>query len=321
MLHRKVLQLVWQIPAELLHLVGVGGKGESVWVAFFILDLVPKMVEIIRMRPQPDEEFAVFLENEATQLRQALQENAWDGDWFLRAYFDNGDPMGSRNNSECQIDLITQAWSILTDVADDEQKKSIFRASETRLVNSEHEIIQLLAPPFKHSKNHPGYIMDYPKGVRENGGQYTHGAMWYIMALLKEGRHDQAYFYYSIINPIHRTTTLADVLKYKVEPYCIAADIYSNRQHPGRGGWTWYTGSASWAYKTAIENILGLRKRGDNITLAPHIPSSWNEFSIDYRFGKSVYHIHVTRNSGSNDSNNTFALVDDGSEHTIKINI
>lgn len=301
--------------------VGVGGKGESVWVAFFILDLVPKMVEIIRMRPQPDEEFAVFLENEATQLRQALQENAWDGDWFLRAYFDNGDPMGSRNNSECQIDLITQAWSILTDVADDEQKKSIFRASETRLVNSEHEIIQLLAPPFKHSKNHPGYIMDYPKGVRENGGQYTHGAMWYIMALLKEGRHDQAYFYYSIINPIHRTTTLADVLKYKVEPYCIAADIYSNRQHPGRGGWTWYTGSASWAYKTAIENILGLRKRGDNITLAPHIPSSWNEFSIDYRFGKSVYHIHVTRNSGSNDSNNTFALVDDGSEHTIKINI
>ena len=301
--------------------VGVGGKGESVWVGFFIVNLVPKMVEMVRMHlNNGDDEFVAFIESRCAELRDALQENAWDGEWFLRAYFDNGDPMGSRNNSECQIDLISQAWSILTDVADEEQKKSIFRAAETRLVDSEHEIIQLLSPPFKQSKNHPGYIMDYPCGVRENGGQYTHGAMWYIMALLKEGRYDQAYFYYSIINPIHRTTSLADVLKYKVEPYCIAADIYSNPQHAGRGGWTWYTGSASWAYKTAVENILGFHKLGNRVTLRPQIPSSWNEFSIDYRYGSSLYHISVARRSNAVVSDdNAFLLVDDGVEHRVEI--
>ena len=168
--------------------------------------------------------------------------------------------------------------------------------------------------------------MDYPRGVRENGGQYTHGAMWYIMALLKEGRYDQAYYYYSIINPIHRTTTLADVLKYKVEPYCIAADIYSNTQHPGRGGWTWYTGSASWAYKTAVENILGMRKHGDTVTITPRTPTTWGEYTITYRYGAATYIIHVTR-SGARPSENytpsttSFTLVDDGQEHRIEVAI
>ena len=320
--------------------VGVGGKGESVWVAFFIINLVPKFIELTRMMPSPDEAFIETLQQQADDLRNALQENAWDGAWFLRAYFDNGDPMGSRNNLECQIDLISQAWAILTDVATPEQKQSIIRECETRLVNREHEIIQLLTPAFKHSKNHPGYIMDYPRGVRENGGQYTHGAMWYIQALLKEGRYDQAYYDYSIINPIHRTSTLADVLKYKVEPYCIAADIYSNPQHPGRGGWTWYTGSASWAYKTAVENILGMRKHGDIVSVNPRIPLTWNEFTIRYRYGSSTYIIHASRtgsapipaadtaaafsNLAPSDHQmlpNSFRLEDDGQEHTIEIQI
>ena len=299
--------------------VGVEGRGESVWVAFFLVDLLPKMQEITQRMPGADLTYCEELASFRLRLIQSIQDNAWDGAWFLRAYFDNGDPMGSRNNTECQIDLITQAWSILTDVATPEQKQTVFRETDNRLVNREHEIIQLLTPAFQNSQPSPGYIMKYPVGVRENGGQYTHGAMWYIMAQLKEGRHDMAYFLYSLINPIHRTQTLADVLKYKVEPYCIAADIYSNPQHPGRGGWTWYTGSASWAYKTGIENILGLHKHGSTLTLAPHVPSGWDTFSIRYRYGTALYLIRYQRTSDDQPQPTTINLVDDGQTHEILI--
>lgn len=310
--------------------VGVEGKGESVWVAFFLADLLPKMIELSTLHSQLSsqtdlsycEELAAFRKG----LVDAIQRTAWDGAWFLRAYYDNGDPMGSRNNTECQIDLISQAWSILTDVATQEQKVSVMRETDNRLVNREHEIIQLLTPAFQSSKPSPGYIMNYPVGVRENGGQYTHGAMWYIMAQLKEGRYDMAYYLYSLINPIHRTNSLADVLKYKVEPYCIAADIYSNPQHPGRGGWTWYTGSASWAYKTGIENILGLRKEGDRLTIEPRIPSEWNSFTLRYRYidprkeGSSgtLYIIRYERQSAQTPTT-TIDLVDDGQQHELTI--
>ena len=190
------------------------------------------------------------------------------------------------------------------------------RETDSRLVNREHEIIQLLTPPFKESNPSPGYIMNYPVGVRENGGQYTHGAMWYIMAQLKEGRNDMAYYLYSIINPIHRTHSLADVLKYKVEPYCMAADIYSNPQHPGRGGWTWYTGSASWAYKTGIENILGLHKEGDTLSLQPKVPTDWPSFTIRYRFGSSMYVIRYQQTDKPS-SIEKIQLVDDGQVHEV----
>ena len=303
--------------------VGASGKGESVWVAFFLADLLPKMEQLTQLLPDADLSYCEELSSFRKRLVESIQKTAWDGAWFLRAYFDNGDPMGSRNNTECQIDLISQAWSILTDVATPEQKQSIMRETDNRLVNREHEIIQLLTPAFKDSQPSPGYIMNYPVGVRENGGQYTHGAMWYIMAQLKEGRYDMAYFLYSLINPIHRTQTLADVLKYKVEPYCIAADIYSNPQHPGRGGWTWYTGSASWAYKTGIENILGFCKNGDQITINPQIPSDWNHFTIRYRYGSSTYIFVFERNKHTNMSTysngNTFTLIDDGMEHVINL--
>ena len=301
--------------------VGAKGKGESVWVALFLCDLLPKMEQLTQRMSDADLNYCEELSEFRGKLVKALQENAWDGFWFLRAFFDNGDPMGSRNNTECQIDLITQAWSILTDVATNEQKVSIFRETDGRLVNREDEIIQLLTPPFKNSADNPGYIMQYPIGVRENGGQYTHGAMWYIMAQVKEGRTDMAYFLYSLINPIHRTQTLADVLKYKVEPYCMAADIYSNPQHPGRGGWTWYTGSASWAYKTGIENILGLKKEGNILTVEPHIPSEWDHFSIRYRFGKSCYNINYVRQKDGEPKTKIFIdLVDDGKEHDVSLN-
>lgn len=299
--------------------VGVEGKGESVWVAFFLADLLPKMEQLTQLMPDADLAWCEELSAYRRQLVDAVQHSAWDGAWFLRAYYDNGDPMGSRNNTECQIDLISQAWSILTDVATPEQKASVFRETDNRLVNREHEIIQLLTPAFHDSQPSPGYIMNYPVGVRENGGQYTHGAMWYIMAQLKEGRLDIAYYLYSLINPIHRTQTLADVLKYKVEPYCIAADIYSNPQHPGRGGWTWYTGSASWAYKTGIENILGLRKQGDTVVVDPHVPSEWPSFTVRYRYGNSLYVMHYEHNAAHNAPLATFSLVDDGQTHEINI--
>ena len=299
--------------------VGVQNRGESVWVAFFLADLLPKMQQLTQITPGADLSYCQELSLARKRLIDALQQSAWDGNWFLRAFFDNGDPMGSRNNIECQIDLISQAWAILTDVATPEQKQSIFRETDNRLVNREHEIIQLLTPAFRDSKPSPGYIANYPVGVRENGGQYTHGAMWYIMAQLKENRNDIAYYLYSIINPIHRTQTLADVLKYKVEPFCIAADIYSNPQHPGRGGWTWYTGSASWAYKTGIENILGLRKEGNQLTLNPRVPTDWPAFTIRYRFGSSTYIIHFERKDTAISIPTTIELVDDGQEHEVNI--
>ena len=299
--------------------VGVAGKGESVWVAFFLADLLPKMASLTQMMPDADLAYCGDLDAFRQRIVDALQHSAWDGAWFLRAYFDNGDPMGSRNNIECQIDLISQAWSILTDVATPEQRRSVMRETDNRLVNREHEIIQLLTPAFRDSQPSPGYIANYPVGVRENGGQYTHGAMWYIMAKLKEGQYDEAYYLYSIINPIHRTNSLADVLKYKVEPFCMAADIYSNPQHPGRGGWTWYTGSASWAYKTGIENILGLRKDGDTIVMDPRVPTGWPEFTVRYRHGATTYVIHYERSNTPSAEPLRIALVDDGQEHTVTI--
>jgi cellobiose phosphorylase len=299
--------------------VGVEGRGESVWVAFFLADLLPKMEQLTQLMPDADLSYCEELATFRHKLVDAVQRTAWDGAWFLRAYYDNGDPMGSRNNIECQIDLISQAWSILTDVATPAQKESVMRETDNRLVNREHEIIQLLTPPFRNSQPSPGYIMNYPVGVRENGGQYTHGAMWYIMAQLKEGRNDMAYFLYSLINPIHRTQTLADVLKYKVEPYCIAADIYSNPQHPGRGGWTWYTGSASWAYKTGIENILGLHKQGDTLTIDPRVPTEWGSYTVRYKYGSSLYIIKYDRTGNTSQQGRTITLVDDGQEHEVII--
>ncbi|MBO4586637.1 MAG: hypothetical protein J5677_02315 [Bacteroidales bacterium] len=293
--------------------VGVQGKGESVWVAFFLCDLLPKMEKLTQMVPEADLTYCEELSTYRRALVEAIQKSSWDGAWFLRAYYDNGDPMGSRNNTECQIDLICQAWSILTGVATEREKETVFRETDRRLVNREHELIQLLTPAFKDSKPSPGYIANYPVGVRENGGQYTHGAMWYIMAQLEEGRKDQAYYLYSIINPIHRTQTLADVLKYKVEPYCMAADIYSNPQHPGRGGWTWYTGSASWAYKTGMESILGLQQEGERLTLDPRVPSEWGEFTVRYKYGSTLYIFHCMK--GKRES---IRLVDDGGTHLVE---
>ncbi len=311
--------------------VGFKGKGESVWVGFFLLDILPKMIDLAAQKH--DDALMDICQKTIPELKQALIKNAWDGEWFLRAYFDNGDTLGSRNNAECQIDLLSQSWSILTDVADNDRKKSIIRETENRLVDIENKIIKLLTPAFKNSKNKPGYIMNYLEGIRENGGQYTHGAMWYIMALLKEGFIDKAYQYFSMINPINRTNTVSDTLKYKVEPYSIAADIYSNPQCAGRGGWTWYTGSSSWAYKVGLEHILGFKKEGNILKIEPNIPSFWAGFELEYRYFDTLYLIKVNCSDENSDKRilksvlcdgefvkkNELLLINDKNQHIIEL--
>jgi cellobiose phosphorylase len=307
--------------------VGHEGKGESVWVAFFLLDNLQRMATLANNKQ--DAELAALCENAVPPLKQAVLENTWDGEWFLRAFFDNGDPLGSRNNTECQIDLLTQAWSILTDVATDKQKESLLRETEARLVDREYKLIKLLTPPFKSSKNNPGYIMDYLKGIRENGGQYTHAAAWYIMALIKEGLTDRACQYFTMINPINRSSSYADAMRYKVEPYSIAADIYTNSQHAGRGGWTWYSGSSNWAYKVGLEHILGFKKNGNQLLIDPKIPSSWNGFTLSYQYLDTLYSITVQRKNngeqykvyldGSLVENGVITLENDGKKHEVRV--
>ena len=173
------------------------------------------------------------------------------------------------------------------------KKEQVIGSVEKNLVDKENNIIKLLDPPFEKSKNNPGYIMNYPKGIRENGGQYTHSTSWYIMALIKAGLYDKAYEYYQMINPVNRTLTKDGVLKYKVEPYVIAADIYSNEKYPGHGGWTWYTGSSGWFYKVGIKHILGIHKYGDKLEIKPGVPSSINNYVVDYKYMDTNYNITV----------------------------
>lgn len=309
--------------------VGYKGEGESVFVGFFLYDVLGKMANI--SQKQDDNEFASKCREKRETLGNTLNINAWDGAWYLRAYFDNGDPLGSRNNLECQIDLLSQSWSILTGVADEEKRKSLLNEVETRLVDKEHKIIKLLTPAFKKSKNNPGYIQDYLVGTRENGGQYTHAALWYVLALLENGNINQAYEYYQMINPINHSLNTKEANIYKVEPYVIAADVYSNTSHLGRGGWTWYTGSASWAYKIGIESILGFKKSGDTLTINPKINSSWDRFEINYRYMNTNYIITVINKDhvstgrieikvdGKVVKDNLINLVDDKKEHKVEV--
>jgi cyclic beta-1,2-glucan synthetase len=277
-----------------------------------------------------DKEFVDICLSRRDKLQKALQKNCWDGAWYLRAFFDNGDSLGSRNNSECQIDLLSQSWSIISNLCDDQSKKdSLFKEIEERLVDSENGLIKLLTPPFKYSKNNPGYIKDYVPGIRENGGQYTHAALWYILALLKENKKDQAYNYYQMINPINKTKDSDRVEKYKTEPYVIAADIYSHPEALGRGGWTWYTGSAAWAYKIGIEEILGLKKIGNSLSVEPKVPSNWDGFEIVYTHHETRYFIKANLNAKANEiildgkkvDGKVIELEDDKEDHNMIVNI
>jgi cellobiose phosphorylase len=276
-----------------LNRVGSQGRGESVWLAFFLYDVLTQFAELARVHG--DSAFADRCLAEAQRLRQNIELNAWDGDWYRRAYFDNGEPLGSRSNPECQIDSLPQSWSVISGAGDPPRSRQAMQSVDRRLVHRDTGLVQLFAPPFDNSALEPGYIKGYIPGVRENGGQYTHGAVWAAMAYARLGETERAWELCGMLSPIHHGASDRSIAVYKVEPYALAADVYAVAPHVGRGGWTWYTGSAGWMYRLLVETLLGVNLEGDRLRLAPRLPKAWTSFKIHYRHRQAVYHITVTR--------------------------
>ena len=306
--------------------VGIEGKGESVWLGFFLYEVIELFIKIMKNYDDKFDLNKYLVFNE--RLKDNLNKNTWDGEYYLRAFFDNGDKLGSHNNKECKIDLISQSFSVLSEVAPADRIPKVIDSVEDQLVDNNSKIIKLLTPAFAKSLNNPGYIMNYPKGIRENGGQYTHSVSWYLMALIKEGYFDRAYDYYQMINPINRTIDNKTVDRYKVEPYVIAADIYSAENFVGRGGWTWYTGSAGWFYKVGIEDILGIKILGNKLKLNPGIPSSWKEYKATYKYLNTTYNIKVINDNKEEllldnklQKDNFIPLIDDNNTHEVVLYI
>lgn len=303
--------------------VGIKGSGTSVWLGFFAYDVVNRFIDFtLKYKHRDIKKYQEFNK----KLKESLKKNAWDGHYYLRAFFDNGKKLGSHENEECQIDLISQSWAIMTDIALKKQVNSIIKAVNSKLVDKKYGLIKLLTPAFSGKETNPGYIKDYSVGLRENGGQYTHATAWWIMALLKLGKFDEAYEHYQMINPINHTLTEKDVLTYQVEPYVIAADIYSNPNFLGHGGWTWYTGSSGWYYKVAITEILGLHKVGHKLYIMPAIPSKWERCSAKYKYKDTIYTISINNNQDNHEIKLDgkkvveINLVNDKKEHTISVN-
>ncbi len=294
-----------------MNLVGRHGKGESVWLGFFLCHVLGEFAKVARMRDDPS--FADRCETEATQLRQRIEENAWDGAWYRRAYFDDGSALGSRDNAECQIDSVAQSWAVLSGPGNGARSRTAMNAVNSRLVRREHALIQLLDPPFDTSELEPGYIRGYVPGVRENGGQYTHGAIWAAMAFAALGEAERAWELTAMINPINHARTPEGAAAYKVEPYVVAADVYALAPHMGRGGWTWYTGSAGWMYRLVVESLLGLNLEADRLRFAPCLPPEWNELALRYRYRETYYRIVVRRMEMERDAAmSTVSVIVDG---------
>jgi cellobiose phosphorylase len=276
--------------------VGAGGRGESVWLGFFLFDILKRFSAVAGSRN--DSVFAEKCLADAEQLRANLERHAWDGAWYRRAWFDDGTPLGSTVSVECSIDSIAQSWSVLSGAGDPQRTRQAMASLDQHLVRRDAGLIQLLDPPFDKSKEDPGYIRGYVPGVRENGGQYTHAAIWATMAFAQLGDRDRAWELFRMINPVNHARDAESVDTYKVEPYVAAADVYAVAPHVGRGGWTWYTGSAGWMYRLIIESLLGLNLEGDVLRLAPCIPSDWPGYVVRYRYRDTVYRIDVRQVAG-----------------------
>ncbi len=276
-----------------MDLVGQQGRGESVWLGFFLYEVLTEFAEVAQAHE--DSPFAVRCRSEAAELRQNIERHGWDGGWYRRAYFDDGTPLGSAANAECQIDSISQSWSVLSGAGEQERSRLAMEAVDKRLVRREHGLIQLLDPPFDTSALNPGYIKGYAPGVRENGGQYTHAAVWAAMAFARMGDARRAWELFELINPVNHGRTAGETAVYKVEPYVVAADVYGVPPHMGRGGWTWYTGSAAWMYRLMVESLLGLRLEVDRLRFTPRLPEHWQGYTMHYRHRETVYHIQVLR--------------------------
>jgi cyclic beta-1,2-glucan synthetase len=307
--------------------VGKDGRGESVWLGFFLCDLLRSWAPVCRGRG--DDARAGRYEAEAGRLADML-ELAWDGEWYRRGYFDDGTPLGSAQNEECRIDSIAQSWAVLSGAARKKRAERAMDSVRTHLLQRGARLLLLLTPPFDRSSPDPGYIRGYAPGLRENGGQYTHAAVWAVMALARLGRGDEAMEMFHMLNPANHTRTPAEVERYGAEPYVMAGDVYADPEHTGRGGWSWYTGSAGWMYRAGL-TLLGLKRQGDTFAIDPCVPSSWPGFEIRWRFGSALYTITV-ENHGNRGPDNVTAtldgravdryavpLADDGQRHEVRV--
>ena len=313
-----------------MNLVGAEGKGESVWLGFFLHEVLRQFSEVARRRG--DLSFAERCDAEAAQMRRNIEQHGWDGGWYRRAYFDDGSPLGSMSNPECRIDSIAQSWSVLSGAGDAKRSRTAMEAADQNLVHGDQALIQLLDPPFDKSALNPGYIKGYVPGVRENGGQYTHAAIWMAMAFAQLGDGRRAWELMAIINPVSHASSPASMATYKVEPYVVTADVYALSPHTGRGGWSWYTGSAGWMYRLIVESLLGLQLTVDRLSFAPLLPADWEGFKVHYRYRETVYHIAVLRRQvsdgvtsvtvdGAPQQDTMIALVDDHKEHSVEVRI
>ena len=278
-----------------MNMVGPGGKGESVWLAWFLLSLLPPFASLADARG--DRAHAVAYRAYARRLTTSVEE-AWDGEWYRRAYFDDGTPLGSRDNAECRIDAIAQSWSVIAGAGDPARARQAMESSDKHLVRREDGLSLLLTPPFDHMVPSPGYIQGYVPGVRENGGQYTHAALWTVQAWARLGDGDRAMELFALLNPANKGRTPEDVARYRAEPYVVAADVYSNPAHVGRGGWTWYTGSASWMYRIGIEELLGLTLNRGALRINPCIPKDWPRYEAVVRTPTAEFHVVVENPDG-----------------------
>ena len=305
--------------------VGSEGKGESVWLAWFIYDVLNKFSEICLY--QHDQPLADRLKQQAAELLNNIEKEAWDGEWYIRAFYDSGKPLGSKESDECRIDSISQSWAVLSGGAEQGRAATALKSANRYLVKDEDGVILLLTPPFNKTASDPGYIKGYYPGIRENGGQYTHAAIWLAMAHARAKDCINAYRLLSMINPIHTTTTYKGAVKYENEPYVITADISLGEPYTGKGGWSWYTGSAGWMYQAILHTLLGINKKDGRLYIDPAVPSQFKEYFIDYKHGAALYSIKVINGldegryvsslllDGLFIEGNSFPLVDDGAVH------
>jgi cellobiose phosphorylase len=311
--------------------VGSEGKGESVWLAWFLIDTLQGLLEVCESRLGST--VAQSYRRAIGELTEAVEEHSWDGEWYRRGYFDDGTPLGSRANNEARIDSLPQSWAVLSEAARPERAVSGLRSAEKHLVLEAEKLILLFDPPFDHSVHHPGYIMGYPPGVRENGGQYTHAALWLAQAFARLRQGTRAVDLLEMINPVERTRSREEVERYKGEPYVIAADIYRLKGQVGRCGWTWYTGSSGWAYRVWLEEVLGFKLRADRLAIDPAIPSYWTHYALRYRYRNTQYEIAVENPENVSSgvvsleldgvplSDKWINLVDDGGTHRVRVQL
>ena len=276
--------------------VGIEGRGESTWLGWFLMLALEQMIPLAERRK--DEKHARAWAEHREKLKASLEANAWDGEWYRRGYFDDGSPLGSKDSDECRIDSIAQSWSVISGAGDPARAIQAMDSVRGKLIDDAAGIIRLFTPPFEHSDKDPGYIKSYPPGVRENGGQYTHAAIWVAYALARMGRGDDAYRAFSLLNPINHALSRDDADLYRVEPYVVAADVYGAADRTGRGGWTWYTGSAGWLYRTAVEAILGIRREGNRIVIDPVLPTEWPGYEAGLLVDGVHYKVEVKRGRG-----------------------